>query len=240
MIPKIIHYCWFGRGEMPSLAQKCIKSWRFFLPNYELILWNEDNFDVNQNLYVKEAYENKKYAFVTDFVRLYVLHHIGGIYMDTDVEILKNLDNLLHLKAFSGFESNLYVPTGIMASEKGCRWTKELLDYYNDRSFILSDGSLDMKTNCFIISEILQKRGINLNNKYQIYNDELHLFPNDYFCPKSSTGVINKTDNTYCIHHFAASWCNFTFNDKVKHFIARKILKPKFTNFLIKTKKKLF
>jgi mannosyltransferase OCH1-like enzyme len=120
MIPKVVHYCWFGRGPMTSLAEKCLASWKKYLPEYELMLWDEDNFDINIVPYVKEAYESGKFAFVTDYVRLYVLFNFGGIYLDTDVEVLKSLDNMLYLPAFSGYESNKYssFPTGIMASEK--------------------------------------------------------------------------------------------------------------------------
>ena len=119
MIPKIIHYCWFGRGEKPSQAQMCIESWKKILPEYQLKEWNEDNFDINQNRYVREAYENRKFAFVTDYVRLYALYNEGGVYMDTDVEVLGSYDSFLHHHAFSGFETDGNVPTGMMAAEKG-------------------------------------------------------------------------------------------------------------------------
>ena len=128
MIPKKIHYCWFGRNPLPESAQKCIASWRKYLPDYEIKEWNEDNFDINVNLYVKQAYESRKFAFVTDYVRLYALASEGGVYMDTDVEVLKTFDPFLHHHAFSGFENNNYVPTGMMASEKNGKWVTELLD----------------------------------------------------------------------------------------------------------------
>src|SRR5574344_319107 len=145
MIPKIIHYWWFGRGKMPELAQKCIESWHKQLPEYEYKLWNEDNFDINSVPYTKEAYEARKFAFVTDYVRLFALYNEGGIYMDTDVEVLKSLDNLLNLPAFSGYESNKFsnFPTGLMASQKKGIWVKEQLDYYTDRHFVNADGTYD-------------------------------------------------------------------------------------------------
>ena len=118
MIPKIIHYCWFGDKELPKLAKKCLASWKKYCPDYQIKCWNESNFDVNSNQYVKEAYENKKYAFVTDYVRLYALYNFGGVYMDTDVEVIKNIDDFLNCKGFSSFESTNLVPTGILASEK--------------------------------------------------------------------------------------------------------------------------
>ena len=116
MIPKKIHYCWFGRGEMPDLVRKCIASWKKYLPEYEIKEWNEDNFDLNSYPYVREAYHNKRFAFVTDVVRLHALYYEGGIYMDTDVEVLKPLDSLLNYKIVSGFESETQIPTGLMAS----------------------------------------------------------------------------------------------------------------------------
>ncbi len=127
MIPKIIHYCWFGRGKLPELAFKCMDTWKKYLPDYQLRLWNEDTFDITSHPYVFEAYQSKKYAFVTDYVRLYALYHFGGIYMDTDVEVIRNLDELLDLPGFSGFESEKDVPTGIMACESHNSWAEEQL-----------------------------------------------------------------------------------------------------------------
>lgn len=207
MIPKIIHYCWFGKGEMPSLAHECIASWKKYLPDYELKLWNEDSFDVNSNQYTKEAYEARKFAFVTDFVRLHAMHQYGGIYMDTDVEVLKNLDDFLHLPAFSGFESETEIPTGIMAAEKNSLWAKIQLEYYENRSFLLPNGSPDTTTNVKIISSIMEKGGFQFNNTLQNYQDIITIYPKDFFCPKSYiSGKIELTENTYCIHHFAGSW----------------------------------
>ncbi|WP_166966450.1 glycosyltransferase family 32 protein [Yeosuana marina] len=207
MIPKIIHYCWFGRGEMPKLAKICMESWKKYLPDYELMIWNEDSFDLNSNLYTKQAYESKKYAFVTDYVRLYALYHHGGVYMDTDVEVIKNMDYFLQFPAFSGFEDEINIPTGIMASQKGGYWVKYLLSYYNNRSFILPDGTYDTLTNTATIGKMTKELGFIPNNKYQCINDEIHIFPKDYFCPKSQvSGKIELTSNTYCIHHFSGSW----------------------------------
>lgn len=242
MIPKVIHYCWFGRGQMPDLALKCIKSWKKYLPDYKMKLWNEDNFDITSVSYVKEAYEARKFAFVTDYVRLFALYTEGGIYMDTDVEILKSLDNLLSLPAFSGYESNKYsnFPTGLMASEAEGIWVREQLDYYTDKHFLNEDGTYDMTTNTQTISLIMQKNGFELTGKYHIYKNNMHCFPKDYFCPKTSTGVLKITENTYCIHHFAASWYQPSFAKKMQLFIFRKLIKPEFTDKLIKIKRKLF
>ena len=207
MIPKIIHYCWFGRGEMPKLARKCIKSWKKYCPDYEIKEWNEDNFDLDMYPYAREAYDNRKFAFVTDVVRLYALYHEGGIYMDTDVEVIKPLDSFLKHTAFSGFENEIYVPTGIMASERGGIWAKENLDYYNDHHFLKEDGSIDNTTNVIIITNYMLEHGLVQNNTFQIFPGLITMYPKDYFCPKSYVdGVIYKTKNTVTIHHFAGSW----------------------------------
>lgn len=237
MIPKVIHYCWFGRGEMPALATMCITSWKSFLPDYQIYLWNEDTFDINSNPYVKEAYEARKFAFVTDYVRLHALYQFGGIYMDTDVEVLKNLDNLLHLPGFSGFESDTEMPTGIMASEQFGKWAKEQLQQYQGRHFLRPDGSFDLTTNVEIISSVMTNNGFILKNSYQVYKDCMHIFPKDYFCPKARSGLITITPNTYCIHHFAGSWQ--PLSSKIKKYFFRNIVGPTLTDKLIKLKRLL-
>ena len=206
-IPKIIHYCWFGHGQMPELAIKCIDSWHKYLPEYEYMLWNEDSFDISSNAFVKEAYHQKKYAFVTDYVRLYALFFYGGIYMDTDVEVLRPLDEFLLYPAFSGFEVAEAIPTGIIGAEKGNSWVQRELRYYEKQSFILPNGALNTKPNVQIITEHALKLGFIPNNQFQIINGELAIFPKDFFCPKSYIdGGICLTSNTYTIHHFAGSW----------------------------------
>ena len=207
MIPKIIHYCWFGRGPMPEDNLKCIESWKKFLPDYKLMLWNEDNYDVNSIKFTRQAYQKKKYAFVIDPVRLQLLREHGGIWLDTDIEIIKNLDPLLELPAFMSFESDTLLHTGIVGSEKGAAWTDEYWKYMNRKPFIRWNGRLNKTPSTVIISRILKKRGVKLDNTFHIYDDSLHIFPKDYFCPKDyKTGKITITDNTYCIHHFAGSW----------------------------------
>lgn len=209
MIPKIIHYCWFGKGKLPVLAEKCIKSWRKHLPDYEIMIWNEDTFDVNLYRYTKEAYDERKFAFVTDVCRLYALNNFGGVYMDTDVEILKPLsEELLNNTAFSGFEDNLNVPTGLMASIKGGEWVKDLLKYYDNRSFYKEDGTFDTTTNVETITKFMtREKGMLMNNTFQLIDGYCTMYPSEYFCPKSwKTQDIKITDNTYCIHHFAGSW----------------------------------
>lgn len=192
---------------MPEDNLKCIESWKKFLPDYKLMLWNEDNYDVNSIKFTRQAYQKKKYAFVIDPVQLQLLREHGGIWLDTDIEIIKNLDPLLELPAFMSFESDTLLHTGIVGSEKGAAWTDEYWKYMNRKPFIRWNGRLNKTPSTVIISRILKKRGVKLDNTFQIYDDSLHIFPKDYFCPKDyKTGKITITDNTYCIHHFAGSW----------------------------------
>lgn len=206
MIPKVIHYCWFGGNPMPNSALKCIESWKKFCPDYVIKEWNESNFDINCCDYIREAYESKKWAFVTDYVRLYAMVNEGGIYMDTDVEVLKPLDKFLCHKAFSGFESSGKIPTGIMACEKEYEPFKELLSEYNNRKFIMENGDFNVTTNVAYITNLFTRYGLKLDNSYQEVQGFV-LYPMDYFCAKSfKTGIVHITDNTYTIHHFSGSW----------------------------------
>lgn len=209
MIPKIIHYCWFGRGEKPALTIECIQSWKKHLPDYEIMEWNEDNFDINSYTFSAEAYKERKFAFVSDVCRLHALKEMGGIYVDTDVEFLRTLDiSILQNKAFTGFEDNLLLSSAIMGSEKDGQWITDLLSHYKNRSFYLEGGKLDVNPNTEIITAFMkEKKGVLINNSFQKIEDYCTIYPSDYFCPKSwKTLKINLTNNTYCIHHFAGSW----------------------------------
>ena len=210
MIPRKIHYCWFGRGEMPQLAKDCIASWHKHMPDWEYKLWNEDNFDVDSTPYTKEAYEAKKYAFVTDYVRLYALLTEGGVYMDTDVEVLKPLDDLLHHSAFTGYEGTktMYPVTGIMASKANGLWVSEQLHAYDGSHFVKEDGSLDTTTNCQRIYKLMLFNGFAPNGGKMHQYKDLVIYPVDYFCPRQSTGEFLLTSNTYCDHHFMGSWAD--------------------------------
>ncbi len=224
MIPKTIHYCWFGRNPLPQLAIDCIASWKKYLPEYEIVEWNEDNFPLKKFPFAQEALENRKFAFVSDVCRLYALKEFGGIYMDTDVEVLKSLDRFLNHAAFSGFENDDYVPTGIMASEKDSKWASDLLSYYDNRSFIKENGELDIQSNTYIITEMMKEKGFVMNNKFQEIDGYVAFYPNDYFCPKSyKTGSIDLTKNSYCIHHFAKSWIPLKY--KWRNIIKLKMIK---------------
>jgi hypothetical protein len=206
MIPKVIHYCWFGKGEMPKLAKKCIESWEKHCPEYQIIQWNEENFDITSNQYVYEAYQSKKFAFVTDYVRLYVMYHYGGIYMDTDVEVVSSLDKFLNHQAFSGFETPVFIPTGIMACEKGFNLFGDFLAFYNNKRFIKEDGSLDLTSNVRTMTSILDNKGLVKNGQFQVVNG-FALYPVEYFCPlDNATGRLTRTENTATIHWFNKSW----------------------------------
>ena len=232
MIPKTIHYCWFGRKPLPLLAKKCIASWKKYLPGYDIKEWNESNFDVNRFTYTKEAYEVRKFAFVTDYVRLYVLYHEGGIYMDTDVEVLKPLDRFLHHPAFSGFEGGGLIPTGIMASEKGGEWAKWQLSLYDGKHFTMDEG-----TNVSMISNAMKAEGFIMNNQYQEFKQMFVTYPNEYFCPLISAGhKLHITPNTYCIHHFAGSWLPLQTRIRLK---IMRMLPEKLSSFLRSIKSKI-
>jgi mannosyltransferase OCH1-like enzyme len=213
MIPQCIHYCWFGGNPLPPLALTCITSWKQFCPGYEVVEWNESNFDINYNTYVKEAYDAGKWAFVSDVARLWVLVNHGGIYMDTDCELVKPIDKFLTLDAVSGFEDSSLVPTALMGCRKGHALFKELLMDYDAKKFILPGGRYDTTPNVTIITNTLEKKGLVLNNKQQTIAG-FTLYPSDYFCPKNhKTGEINLTENTHAIHHFDGSW----LTDEQKH-----------------------
>ncbi|MFZ7121509.1 MAG: glycosyltransferase family 32 protein [Eubacteriaceae bacterium] len=228
-IPRIIHYCWFGKGSMSKLAVKCIQSWEKNLPDYDIKLWNEDNFDLEKNKYVKEAYEAKKYAFVTDYVRLYALFNDGGIYMDTDVEVVKRLDVFLHYEAFIGFQTEEEIQTGLMASKPKKHWIKKLLIAYEDKKFINNNGNFDLTANVSLITKKLIDMGLNLGNEFQLMKNGVAVYPIEYFCAKDyRTGKIRKTKNTYTIHHFSGSW--LSSREKIKSKV-RKMIGEKLYNF---------
>jgi len=238
MIPKIIHYCWFGHGEMPELTQRCIASWHRYMPDWEYKLWNEDNFDVNLVHYTKEAYEARKFAFVSDYVRLWALEREGGIYFDTDVEVFKSFDELLCYKAFAGFEGSKHLPVGtcVLATEAHGEWVREQLEAYRDRHFVKADGSFDMTTNVQFMMAIMSRNGLVQDGVEQDYKD-LHVFPVDYFSPRHTTGEYIRTNNTYCEHLGLGSWTETGGGWKAK---VGRLVGSKNMTLLIKLKRRLF
>lgn len=215
MIPKLIHYCWFGRGNKSELIEKCISGWGKLLPDYQIKEWNEDNFDIKMNQYVCEAYERKKYAFVADFVRLYVLYHYGGVYLDTDVEVLKSFDDFLDLHGFAGFEDQELVSTAILGFEKENAFIKEWMVTYRDKNFV-TKGKLNTETNVRVFTNSLLCCGLLQNNQKQlIKKGEVFIYPKDYFSPlKLGTRVPQITRNTYTIHWYEGTW--LTMGQRIK------------------------
>lgn len=217
MIPKIIHYCWLSNNPIPNSLQEYMKSWKKFLPDYEFMLWNFDRFNKKSSTWVQEAFEKKKYAFAADYIRLYAVYNYGGFYLDMDVEVLKPFEDLLNLKTAicwqdrgDGFEAACF------GAEKESSWTKECLKYYKNRHFILPDGKIDLKPLPNIMEDTLRANGYSIESSSSIEeclkkekDNTLMVLPNSFFSPKSyQTGIITKTEQTYSIHHFAASWVN--------------------------------
>lgn len=203
-----------------------MNSWNKYLENFKFIEWNEDNFDINCNLYVKQAYKAKKYAFVSDYVRLYALYHHGGIYLDTDVEVIKSLDSLLHHEAFTGFEDEFFLQSGTMGAMKGHQWIKEILETYDHRSFLRSDGTLDTTTNTAMITNHCSRLGLKLSGQFQVLNNGVVFYPRTYFSPYDYINGANFiTDHSYTIHHFAKSWLplNVRIRSEMKRWMSRTI-----------------
>ncbi|WP_366161288.1 glycosyltransferase [Bacillus infantis] len=207
VIPKVIHYCWFGGNPLPDLAKKCIESWGKYCPDFEIRQWDESNFDINCNQYVKEAYDSQKWAFVSDYVRLKIVYEYGGIYLDTDVELIKSLDDLIEYEGFMGFENSVHINTGLgFGAKKYNRIIKAMLDDYNDISFIKKDGTFDLTPCPIRNTNTLIKTGLLSNGTKQII-DNIVFLPREYMCPINyETGKMRITDITYSIHHFDESW----------------------------------
>lgn len=235
MIPKKIHYCWFGGKELPEDVKKYIETWKKYCPDYEIIEWNENNFDVTQNQYCKEAYEAKKWAFVSDYARFWILYKYGGIYLDTDVEIIRPLDDIIAKGPFMGCERDgdknkataIAVAPGLgLGVNPGLGLYKEMLDLYDTLHFKNPDGSFNLKTVVQYTTETLVKHGLQNTNQIQKCAG-IYIYPQEYFCPKDfETGVLTITENTYTIHHFDGSW--LTNIQKLKKFfrlLLHKILK---------------
>lgn len=206
MIPKIIHYCWLSGEEYPTLVKNCIDSWKKHLPDYQFICWDTSKFDINICPYTKEAFKHKKYAFVSDYVRLYALYQMGGVYLDSDIEVLKSFDSLLNNKAFTGFENKYSVAAWLLASEKENPLFKEFLSHYDDLHFEREDGTIDMTPNPYPITRQLLEHGLELNNELQKL-DYITVYPIDYFGAYDSvTRELHTTDNSYAFHYYNGAW----------------------------------
>lgn len=207
MIPKKIHYCWFGNTELPDKDKKCIESWKKYCPDYEIIRWDESNFDITKCKYMRQAYGQKKWGFVPDFARLDIIYNEGGIYLDTDVELIKGVEDLLDNSAFMGFEDRYSVNLGSgFGAEKHNKIIGFLRDMYYNISFIDKDGNLNLTASPMYTTKGLQNLGLILNNQTQmIYN--IKIYPSEWFSPIDfSSGIVKKTVNTHSIHHYNMSW----------------------------------
>ena len=240
MIPKVIHYCWFGRNPLPPLAIKCIESWKKYLPDYEIKEWNEDNFDVNIIPYTKEAYAAKKYAFVSDYARFWILYKYGGLYFDTDVELIKPLDEIVAKGPFMGCENEvenegataLAVAPGLgLGVNPGLGLYKEMLDLYGKLHFVKDNGGLNTTTVVEYTSKLLYKFGLTNKSETQFVGG-IYIYPKEYFCPMDfHTKKLVVTPRTVSIHHYSASWQTPIM--KLKIMIA-KCLGGRLTNLILK------
>lgn len=226
MIPKTIHYAWFGNNPLPPLAIKCMESWKKYCPDYEIKGWNESNYDYTLHPYPYEAYKHKKYAFVTDYMRMDILYRYGGIFFDTDVEIIKNFDSLMTYEGFTGFECGEFeefpVNVGIgIGANKGNPIIKAMLDDYDGRQFIDEKGKLNMTPCPLYQTRVLKSFGLIPENTCQNLGDMI-VFPTEYFCPKNYyTAKTKITPNTYSIHHYSATW--MPSYRKIWHFFTQRI-----------------
>lgn len=228
MIPKVIHYCWFGRKPLPKKARKCIESWKKHLPDYEIKEWNEDNFDVNCIPYTQEAYQAKRYAFVSDYARFYILYRYGGIYFDTDVEVLRSIDDIIVHGAFMGNEAIVQkdIPICInpglgMGCEANNTVLESIIDYYSTMHFVDADGKQNLQTIVQYTTEILYKFGLKKQDSIQCVGG-FRIYPKEYFNPYDC--VLEKmviTNNTRTIHHFAGSWR--TPKERFMSFVEKKL-----------------
>ena len=258
MIPKIIHYCWIGKKPLPPLAKKCIASWQRIMPDYEIKLWNEENYNFRKNPFMQNAYRQKAYAFVPDYARLDIIYNYGGIYLDTDVEVLKPFDEFLKYPAFCGFESKDFVALGLgFGAQKGNKIIKQLMRPYETMDFSLNDdilkqASLYSKTEAekwqkegLVPSPLLQTQilsqdfGLKQNNTRQSL-EGMEVFPSAYFAPKNEVNLPIKTKQAYSVHWYASSWLPWYYKIyfSLKKFASKILGKNYF--YIYKIKKKLF
>lgn len=207
MIPKVIHYCWFGKGKYGDKIEKCILSWKKYCPDYKIICWNEDNYDIHKNKFVEQAYEKKKWAFVSDYARVDIVYHYGGIYLDTDVELIKSLDEILDCEMYAGMESKDFLALGLgFGAVKGHPYLKEIMEYYETREFVHGNGKMDLKACPVIQTEILMRYGLKKEDKYQKL-EKCIVYPSEVFSPKSfQTGETRITSKSISIHHYDMTW----------------------------------
>lgn len=227
MIPKIIHYCWFGGNPLPKNLKKYIDGWKEKLPDYEIVEWNEKNFDIDNSIpYIKEAYAAKKFAFVSDYVRLWALKEYGGVYLDTDVEIVKPFDKLLeNASLVTGFESKKLLITAFIACEKGESHISEFVESYSERKFKLNDGQYDLTPINDRFTDLLTKYGLCLDNTRQTLANGIEIYTQDVFCGNDiENSHLKVTDDTVTIHHFQMSWMELNWRTRFKYKVVVRTL----------------
>ena len=231
MIPKIIHYCWLSGDSFPADIQECLDSWRKYLPDYEVWLWDTKRFDINSTIWTRQAFEAKKYAFAADYIRLYALYNYGGIYLDSDVIVYKSFNDLLNLPYFIGHDQIRGFEAAVIGAEKGCLWIKDILETYKEKSFIKENGDFDTLPLPCRFHHVLVDRGykfhcLHVLKSYSLKDKELYVFDGDYF---NSRNVIEvrKTKKSYCAHNYAGSWQNNKDEKEksIKYYIPKWLLK---------------
>ena len=244
MIPKIIHLCWLSNNDYPPKIKRCLKSWQKYLPEYKIMLWDTKRFNLDESIWVKQAFTKKKYAFAADYIRFYALYNYGGIYLDSDVEVLKSFNDLLQLPYFMGAEKAGTIEAAILGAEKGTEWIKICLDYYTDKTFIKQDSSLDIRKLPEIMVEELEKfKPIHYldveemkNIKNMDFQKEILVMPNEYFSPKIfDSREVLITPRTYAIHHYQNSW--FSHNAKIYYRTRTILIRILGYNFIQKTER---
>lgn len=220
---KIIHYCWFGREPLNEMALKCIESWKHFFPDYKIIQWNEDNFDITQISFMENAYRDKKWAFVSDVARLIVVYNYGGIYFDTDVEVIKSYKDILDLElsGFCGFEKDGCVNTGLgFGAQKGHPFLKKLIELYKDIDYESYREHISDIACPILTTRLLQDKGLIQNDKYQLV-EQFNIYPSEYFAPMDyNTGKMRYSNNTHSIHWYSSSWLD-DYTKKEQEYLRR-------------------
>ena len=226
MIPKIIHYCWLSGDPYPPLIRECLETWKKYLGDYEIWLWDRERFDIESTAWTKEAFECKKYAFAADYIRLYALYYYGGIYLDSDVTVYKSFDDLLDRPFFIGEDYLHCFEPAIIGAEKGCKWIKDVLVRYEDRYFIDNDGKQDLRGLPYVFyDQLCSKYYFKLTNKYSDPSEDssvIDIFPKDYFNSRNYVG-ISPTHNSYCAHNYVGSWLKS--ENRIKRFL-KSIIPP--------------
>ena len=245
MIPKIIHLCWLSSEAYPEKIQKCLDSWKTYLPDWEIMLWDTKRFDINSTLWTKQAYEATKYAFAADYIRFYAVYNYGGVYLDSDIEILKSFNDLLEYDCFFGFEYTGLPEAAVLGAVPKQEWLKNALEWYEKQTFIKNDGTLNIVVAPLVFQYAYEREyGVKLIDTEQIQkiNNDI-IFPYKYFSVKNNySGEIKPINNTYSIHHYNGAWSKNTLKNKIRKIIHRTIMllfgKKKYNTYMYKLRQK--